>query len=100
MRTLALTSILSLPDSMEHLHQRAESGCNDQQRHSGDRRVCRAPRSLVTSGHRAQGGTAVGLNIPPSMFANGSVGQGGRYDRDRDAQFYGTLSVQPTSQRK
>ena len=45
-------------------------------------------------------GRAVGLNTPPAMFANGTVGQGGPYDGDRYIEFVQAISVQPASQRE
>ena len=45
-------------------------------------------------------GRAVGLNTPPAMFANGTVGQGGPVRWDRYIEFVQAVSVQPASQRE
>ena len=45
-------------------------------------------------------GRAVGLNTPPAMFANGTVGQGGPYDGIVTLNSSEAVSVQPASQRE
>ena len=52
------------------------------------------------SGQRAQNGRAVGLNTPPAMFANGTVGQGGPYDGIVTLNSSSAVSVQPAGQRE
>ena len=45
-------------------------------------------------------GRAIGLNTPPAMFANGTVGPGGPYRWNRYIEFGQAVSVQQASQRE
>ncbi|HEY5766335.1 MAG TPA: fibronectin type III domain-containing protein [Candidatus Udaeobacter sp.] len=79
MRTLALTYILlyQIPWSNYIGALRADAmTSNDTQANAS------LPVTALSGNVRpsSAGGRAVGLNTPPSMFANGSVGQGGPYD--------------------
>ena len=79
MRTLALTDILlyQIPWSSYITALRADATT------SNDTQATASLPGTALSGNirpSSAGGRAVGLNTPPSMFANGSVGQGGPYD--------------------
>ena len=78
-RTLALTNILlyEIPWSSYISALRADATTsNDTQANAS------LPGTALSGNIRpsSAGGRAVGLNTPPAMFANGSVGQGGPYD--------------------
>ena len=68
-----------LHDSVEHFHQWPESGCKDQQRHFANTTL---PGNALSAYIMPTGanGRAVGLDTPPAMFANGTVGDGGPFD--------------------
>ncbi len=79
MRTLALTNILlyPIPWSSYISALRADATTsNDTQANAS------LPGTALSGNIRpsSAGGRAVGMNTPPAMFANGSVGQGGPYD--------------------
>jgi hypothetical protein len=79
MSTLALTYILlyEIPWSSYISALRADATTsNDAQANAS------LPRTALSGNIRpsSAAGRAVGLNTPPAMFANGSVGQGGPYD--------------------
>ncbi len=79
MRTLALTNmvIYPIPWSTYISALRADATTsNDTQANAS------LPGTALSGNVRpsSAGGRAVGLNTPPAMFANGSVGQGGPYD--------------------